>query len=112
MGGGWCGHLPEASIARHAIEACGRFRGAAHHGTARRRRTTPHETSSTSLFALGSLDRTPATDFENVFGLFLKASMVGFTFSLVSRSYYYLRRRSPAPPFPPDHRQRQGNGGL
>jgi len=35
----------------------------------------------------------------------LKASMVGFT--LVSRSYYYLRRRSPGrpPPFPPDHRQ-------
>ena len=29
--------------------------------------------------------------------------MVGFT--LVSRSYYYLRRRSPGPPFPPDHRQ-------
>jgi hypothetical protein len=29
--------------------------------------------------------------------------MVGFT--LLSRSYYYLRRRSPAPPFPPDHRQ-------
>ena len=32
-----------------------------------------------------------------------KASMVGFT--LLSRSYYYLRRRSPGPPFPPDHRQ-------
>ena len=31
-----------------------------------------------------------------------KASM-GFT--LLSRSYYYLRRRSPGPPFPPDHRQ-------
>jgi hypothetical protein len=29
--------------------------------------------------------------------------MVGFT--LLSRSYYYLRRRSPGPPFPPDHRQ-------
>ena len=35
--------------------------------------------------------------------------MVGFT--LLSHSYYYLRRRSPAPPFPPDHRQ-AGNGGL
>ena len=49
MEGSWYGLLPEASIARHAIEACGRFRGAygallrrcAHHGTARRRRTTP-----------------------------------------------------------------------
>jgi hypothetical protein len=29
--------------------------------------------------------------------------MVGFT--LLSRSYYYLRRRSPGPPFPPDHHQ-------
>ena len=31
------------------------------------------------------------------------ASMVGFTkgFTLLSRSYYYLRRRSPAPPFLP-----------
>jgi hypothetical protein len=29
--------------------------------------------------------------------------MVNFT--LVSRSYYYLRRRSPGPPCPPDHRQ-------
>ena len=29
--------------------------------------------------------------------------MVGFT--LLSRSYYYLRRQSPGPPFPPDHRQ-------
>jgi hypothetical protein len=36
--------------------------------------------------------------------------MVGFT--LVSRSYYYLRRRSPAPPFPPDHRQVGGTGGY
>jgi len=26
-------------------------------------------------------------------------------FTLLSRSYYYLRRRSPGPPFPPDHRQ-------
>jgi len=43
-------------------------------------------------------------------GPILKASMVGFT--LLSRSYYYLRRRSPGPPFPPDHRQRQGNGGY
>jgi len=38
-----------------------------------------------------------------MFGPILKASMVGFT--LLSRSYYYLRRRSPGPPFPPDHRQ-------
>ena len=38
-----------------------------------------------------------------MFGLIEKASMVGFT--LLSRSYYYLRRRSPGPPFPPDHRQ-------
>ena len=49
MGGGWCGHLPEASIARHAIEACGRFRGAAHHGTARRRRTTPQDQLNTPV---------------------------------------------------------------
>ena len=33
-------------------------------------------------------------------------SGVGFT--LLSRSYYYLRRRSPGPPFPPDHRQVAG----
>ena len=38
-----------------------------------------------------------------MFGPILKASMVGFT--LLSRSYYYLHRRSPGPPFPPDHRQ-------
>jgi len=31
------------------------------------------------------------------------SNMAGFT--LLLRSYYYLRRRSPAPPFPPDHRQ-------
>jgi hypothetical protein len=43
------------------------------------------------------------------------ASMVGFTkgFTLLSRSYYYLRRRSPAPPFlparPPSGR---GTGGY
>jgi hypothetical protein len=38
--------------------------------------------------------------------------MVGFT--LLSRSYYYLRRRSPGPPyFPPDHRQAaRGTGGY
>jgi hypothetical protein len=46
--------------------------------------------------------------------LVVQASMVGFT--LVSRSYYYLRRRSPGPPFPPDHRQAGerlwGNGGY
>ena len=35
--------------------------------------------------------------------------MVGFT--LLSRSYYYLRRRSPGLPFPPDHRQ-AGERGL
>ena len=39
-----------------------------------------------------------------------KASMVGFT--LVSRSYYYLRRRSPGPPFPPDHRQAGERGAI
>jgi len=39
-----------------------------------------------------------------------KASMVGFT--LVSRSYYYLRRRSPGPPFPPDHRQAGERGAT
>ena len=38
-----------------------------------------------------------------------KASM-GFT--LVSRSYYYLRRRSPGPPFPPDHRQAGERGAI
>jgi hypothetical protein len=50
MEGGWYGLLPETSIARHAIEACGRFRGAAHHGTARRRRIRLLKTSSTLLF--------------------------------------------------------------
>jgi hypothetical protein len=40
----------------------------------------------------------------------LKASMVGFT--LLSRSYYYLRRRSPGPPFPPDHRQAGERGAI
>jgi hypothetical protein len=39
-----------------------------------------------------------------------KASMVGFT--LLSRSYYYLRRRSPGPPFPPDHRQAGERGAI
>jgi hypothetical protein len=29
--------------------------------------------------------------------------MVGFT--LLSHSYYYLRRRSPGPPFPPDRQE-------
>ena len=43
-------------------------------------------------------------------GLMGKASMVGFT--LVSRSYYYLRRRSPGPPFPPDHRQAGERGAI
>ena len=38
------------------------------------------------------------------------ASMVGIT--SVSRSYYYLRRRSPGPPFPPDHRQAGERGGY
>ena len=39
-------------------------------------------------------------------------SMAGFT--LLSRSYYYLRRRSPAPPFPPDldHRQAGERGAI
>jgi hypothetical protein len=36
--------------------------------------------------------------------------MVGFT--LLSRSYYYLRRRSPGPPFPPDHRQAGERGAT
>ena len=36
--------------------------------------------------------------------------MVGFT--LVSRSYYYLRRRSPGPPFPPDYRQAGERGAI
>jgi len=36
--------------------------------------------------------------------------MVGFT--LLSRSYYYLRRRSPGPPFPPDHRQAGKRGAI
>ena len=49
MEGSWYGLLPEASIARHAIEACGRFRGAAHHGTARRRRTTPQDQLNTPV---------------------------------------------------------------
>ena len=45
-----------------------------------------------------------------MFGLKKKASMVGFT--LLSRSYYYLRRRSPGPPFPPDHRQAGERGAI
>jgi hypothetical protein len=45
-----------------------------------------------------------------MFGPILKASMVGFT--LLSRSYYYLRRRSPGPPFPPDHRQAGERGAT
>jgi hypothetical protein len=36
--------------------------------------------------------------------------MVGFT--LLSRSHYYLRRRSPGPPFPPDHRQAGERGAI
>ena len=36
--------------------------------------------------------------------------MVGFT--LLSRSYYYLRRRSPGLPFPPDHRQAGERGAI
>ena len=36
--------------------------------------------------------------------------MVGFT--LLSRSYYYLRRRSPGPPFPPDYRQAGERGAI
>jgi len=43
-------------------------------------------------------------------GPILNASMVGFT--LLSRSYYYLRRRSPGPPFPPDHRQAGERGAI
>jgi len=34
------------------------------------------------------------------------------SFTLVSRSYYYLRRRSPGPPFPPDHRQAGERGAI
>ena len=33
-------------------------------------------------------------------------------FTSVSRSYYYLRRRSPGPPFPPDHRQAGERGAM
>ena len=44
-----------------------------------------------------------------LFGPILKASMVGFT--LLSCSYYYLRRRSPGPRSRPTT-VRQGNGGL
>ena len=40
----------------------------------------------------------------------LKGLYAGLHFSL--RSYYYLRRRSPGPPFPPDDRQAQGTGGY
>jgi hypothetical protein len=36
--------------------------------------------------------------------------MVGFI--LLPRSYYYLRRRSPGPPFPPDHRQAGERGPI
>jgi hypothetical protein len=46
----------------------------------------------------------------SLFGPFLKASMVGFT--LLSRSYYYLRRRSPGPgPVPARPPSGRGTGG-
>jgi hypothetical protein len=39
-----------------------------------------------------------------------------FGFTLVSRSYYHLRRRRsksrPLPPFPPDHRQAGERGAI
>ena len=65
-------------------------------------------------FTYGTIRSTPVRGLRNCspcFGRLLKASMVGFT--LVSRSYYYLSTRSPAPPFPPDHRQagEPGTGG-
>jgi hypothetical protein len=41
----------------------------------------------------------------------LKGLYGGLHFTL-ALAYYYLRRRSPGPPFPPDHAVRQGNGGL
>jgi hypothetical protein len=41
----------------------------------------------------------------------LKGLYGGFR-TLVSRSYYYLRRRSPGPPFPPDHRQAGERGAI
>jgi hypothetical protein len=34
--------------------------------------------------------------------------MLGFT--CLTLLYYYLRSRSPGPPFPPDHRQAGGTG--
>jgi hypothetical protein len=43
---------------------------------------------------------------------FLKG-LYGVGFTLVSRSYYFLRRRSPAPPVPArDHRQAGERGGY
>jgi hypothetical protein len=45
---------------------------------------------------------------------FLKG-LYGVGFTLVSRSYYFLRRRSPAPPLPVparDHRQAGERGGA
>jgi hypothetical protein len=51
---------------------------------------------------IGTIRSTPVRGLRKCpwrFCRFLKASMVGFT--LVARCYYYLRRRSPGPPFPP-----------
>ena len=46
----------------------------------------------------------------------IQKQIAGSRHHSLSRSYYYLRRRSPGPPFPPDHRQAGerlwGNGGY
>ena len=64
--------LPEASIARHAIEACGRFRGAAHHRDgAYRRRTTPQDQLKTLVHWACWIVRqqlSTSTDFEEASG--------------------------------------------
>ena len=77
------------------------------------RATNSRRNSACGLPYIRTIRSTPVRGLRKCpwrFGRFLKASMLGFT--LVSRSYYYLRRRSPAPPFPPDDRQAQGTGGY
>jgi hypothetical protein len=42
----------------------------------------------------------------------IQKQIAGSRHHSLSRSYYYLRRRSPGPPFPPDHRQAGERGAI